>query len=149
MGPIVRLGTYVVVHDVKVHDVPPAASDASTSAPNLAKSADKMEGAIKKSFSGMMSSILTPSAGRAAGSVLATSAFEAVRARATMRDCILLTCGRRSVPIGCGPRSARLADMSPFMLSVAASVCWRSRVTRAFLNRSRGARRREGRMVQA
>ena len=71
----------------------PAASDASTSAPNLAKSADKMEGAIKKSFSGMMSSILTLDRawrGRAAGSVLATSAFEAVRARATMRDCILI-----------------------------------------------------------
>ena len=71
----------------------PAASDASTSAPNLAKSADKMEGAIKKSFSGMMSSILTDARaarGRAAGSVLATSAFEAVRARATMRDCILI-----------------------------------------------------------
>ena len=70
----------------------PAASDASTSAPNLAKSADKMEGAMRKSFSGMMSSILTADrdarAGRAAGSVLATSAFEAVRARATMRDCI-------------------------------------------------------------
>jgi hypothetical protein len=69
----------------------PAASDASTSAPNLAKSADRMEGAIKKSFSGMMSSILTlarAARGRAAGSVLATSAFEAVRARATTRDCI-------------------------------------------------------------
>ena len=70
----------------------PAASDASTSAPNLAKSADKMEGAMRKSFSGMMSSIFTCERawrGRAAGSVLATSAFEAVRARATMRDCIL------------------------------------------------------------
>jgi len=70
----------------------PAASDASTSAPSFAKSALKMEGAIKKSFSGMMSSIFTAeraARGRAAGSVLATSAFEAVRARATMRDCIL------------------------------------------------------------
>ena len=69
----------------------PAANEASTSAPNLAKSADKMEGAMRKSFSGMMSSILTDARaarGRAAGSVLATSAFEAVRARATMRDCI-------------------------------------------------------------
>ena len=69
----------------------PAASDASTSAPNLAKSADKMEGAMRKSFSGMMSSIFTAeraARGRAAGSVLATSALDAVRARATMRDCI-------------------------------------------------------------
>ena len=69
----------------------PAASDASTSAPNLAKSALKMEGAIKKSFSGMMSSILTDELvwrGRAAGSVLATSALAVERARATTRDCI-------------------------------------------------------------
>ena len=43
----------------------------------------------------------------------------------------------------------RLLYTSPSELSVAASVCWRSRVTRAFLNRSRGDRRREGWMVQA
>ena len=124
----------------------PAANEASTSAPNLAKSADKMEGAIKKSFSGMMSSILTADrdarAGRAAGSVrVATSALEAVRARATIRDCIFsLTCGGRRVhvksrhggqpsPLRAWPRrarrsvlcyavgrdSARLANMVPYI----------------------------------
>ena len=83
----------------------PAASDASTSAPNLAKSADRIDGAIKKSFSGMMSSILTADrdarVGRAAGRVrVATSALEAVSARATIRDCIFsLTCGRRRVHV--------------------------------------------------
>ena len=69
----------------------PAASDASTSAPSFAKSALRMLGAMRKSFSGMMSSILTADRawrGRAAGSVLATSALEHVSARATMRDCI-------------------------------------------------------------
>ena len=48
---------------------------------------------MRKSFSGMMSSIFTwrkAWRGRAAGSVLATSAFEAVRARATMRTASLL-----------------------------------------------------------
>ena len=71
----------------------PAASDASTSAPNLAKSADRIDGAMRKSFSGMMSSILTDDRawrGRAAGSVLATSAFAVERARATIKDCIFL-----------------------------------------------------------
>ena len=46
---------------------------------------------MRKSFSGMMSSIFTAeraARGRMAGNVLATSAFEAVRARATTRDCI-------------------------------------------------------------
>ena len=69
----------------------PAASDASTSAPSFAKSALRIDGAIRKSFSGMMSSILTLdrwALGRAAGSVLATSAFAVERARATTRDCI-------------------------------------------------------------
>ena len=108
---------------------------------------------MRKSFSGMMSSILTADrdarAGRAAGSVrVATSALEAVSARATIRDCIFsLTCGVGSTRLWARLEASR--GHVSVGLSVAASVCWRSSVTRAFLNRSRGERRREGWMVQA
>ena len=46
-GPHCEIGHIVIVHDVEVHHVRAGRSTASTSSPNRAKLAAKMEGAIR------------------------------------------------------------------------------------------------------